>query len=44
MKLLTYDTGPGPRCGVLQADQVIDVTTLLEIDQYEFKLPDTKNA
>ena len=29
MKLLTYDTGTGPRCGVLQADQVVDVAALL---------------
>ena len=29
MKLLTYDTGTGPRCGVLQDDQVLDVTALL---------------
>ena len=29
MKLLTYDTGAGPRCGVLQGDSVVDVTTLL---------------
>ena len=26
MKLLTYDTGAGPRCGVLQGDSVVDVT------------------
>ena len=29
MKLLTYDTGTGPHCGVLQGDSVVDVTTLL---------------
>ena len=29
MKLLTYDTGAGPRCGVLQDNQVLDVTALL---------------
>ena len=29
MKLLTYDTGSGPRCGVLQDDVVVDVTALL---------------
>ena len=29
MKLLTYDTGTGPRCGVLQGDSVVDVTALL---------------
>lgn len=29
MKLLTYDAGAGPRCGALQDDHVIDVTTLL---------------
>ena len=33
MKLLTYDTGAGPRCGVLQDDQVVDVTALLGCDQ-----------
>ena len=30
MKLLTYDTESGPRCGVLQNDQVVDVSDLLE--------------
>ena len=29
MKLLTYDPGTGPRCGVLQDDAVVDVTALL---------------
>ena len=29
MKLLTYDTGAGPRAGVLVGDQVVDVTALL---------------
>lgn len=29
MKLLTYDTGAGPRCGVLQGEAVLDVTALL---------------
>jgi len=29
MKLLTYDTGVGPRCGVLREEQVVDVTALL---------------
>lgn len=29
MKLLTYDTGNGPRCGVLRGDSVVDVTALL---------------
>lgn len=29
MKLLTYDSGAGPRCGVLQGESVLDVTTLL---------------
>ena len=29
MKLLTYDTGAGPRCGVLQGDAIVDVTALL---------------
>ena len=29
MKLLTYDNGSGPRCGVLQDDAVVDVTALL---------------
>ncbi len=29
MKLLTYETDKGPRCGVLQNDQVVDVSDLL---------------
>lgn len=29
MKLLTYDAGAGPRCGVLQDGAVVDVTALL---------------
>ena len=29
MKLVTYNTGTGPRCGVLQDDSVIDVSGLL---------------
>ena len=29
MKLLTYDTGAGPRCGVLHEDQVVDVSSLV---------------
>ena len=29
MKLLTYDCGSGPRCGVLREDLVVDVTALL---------------
>jgi 2-keto-4-pentenoate hydratase/2-oxohepta-3-ene-1,7-dioic acid hydratase in catechol pathway len=29
MKLLTYDTGAGPRAGVLQGDDVVDATALL---------------
>ncbi len=33
MKLLTYDTGSGPRCGVLRDDQVVDVTALIGADQ-----------
>ncbi len=33
MKLLTYDAGGGPRCGVLSEDQVIDATALLGADQ-----------
>ena len=33
MKLLTYDTGSGPRCGVLSEDLVIDVTALLGADE-----------
>ena len=32
MKLLSYDAGGGPRCGVLSEDQVIDVTALLGAD------------
>jgi 2-keto-4-pentenoate hydratase/2-oxohepta-3-ene-1,7-dioic acid hydratase in catechol pathway len=33
MKLLTYDNGAGPRCGVLQDGQVLDVTALLGEDR-----------
>ncbi len=33
MKLLTYETGTGPRCGVLQDNQVVDVSALLGVDQ-----------
>ncbi len=33
MKLLTYDSGSGPRCGVLSDNLVIDVTALLGADQ-----------
>ncbi len=33
MKLLTYDTGSGPRCGVLSEDLVIDVSALLGGDE-----------
>ena len=29
MKLLTYDDGSGPKCGVLRNDNIIDVATLL---------------
>src|SRR5712691_10056639 len=29
MKLLTYDTGSGPRAGLLVEDRVVDVTALL---------------
>ena len=32
MKLLTYDTGSGPRCGVLQGNQVVDASALLGVD------------
>ena len=33
MKLLTYETGAGPRCGVLNGDQVVDVTALIGAGQ-----------
>ena len=33
MKLLTYDSGSGPRCGVLSDNLVLDVTALLGADQ-----------
>jgi len=39
MKLLTYDTGNGPRCGVLQEDRVLDVSGLLATSQ---SLPDVR--
>ena len=32
MKILTYDTGTGPRCGILQDDLVVNVTALLGTD------------
>ena len=33
MKLLTYDNGTGPRCGVLQDDAVVDVAALIGADR-----------
>ena len=33
MKLLTYDSGSGPRCGVLSGDLVVDVSALLCLDR-----------
>ncbi|MCY3898717.1 MAG: hypothetical protein OXF86_09105 [Caldilineaceae bacterium] len=39
MKLLTYDSGSGPRCGVLLDDQVVDLTALPGADQ---TLPDVR--
>ena len=39
MKLLTYDTGNGPRCGVLRDDNVVDVAALLGADRI---LPDIR--
>ena len=33
MKLLTYDSGSGPRCGVLRGDDVVDVAALLGVDR-----------
>ena len=39
MKLLTYDNGNGPRCGVLQGDAVVDVAALLGTPQ---PLPDVR--
>ncbi len=33
MKLLTYDPGTGPRCGVLQDDAVVDVAALIGSDR-----------
>ena len=47
MKLLTYDAGAGPRCGVLQGDQVLDVTALVNSEhslrdvQALLELPDS---
>ncbi|MCY3978924.1 MAG: fumarylacetoacetate hydrolase family protein [Chloroflexi bacterium] len=32
MKLLTYDSGGGPRCGVLSGELVLDVSALLGVD------------
>lgn len=39
MKLLTYDHGSGPRCGVLQDDAVVDVAALIGATQ---PLPDVR--
>ena len=39
MKLLTYDPGTGPRCGVLQDDAVVDVAALIGAGQ---PLPDVR--
>ena len=39
MKLLTYDTGNGPRCGVIRDNQVVDVSGLLATPQ---SLPDVR--
>ena len=39
MKLLTFDTGVGPRCGVLKDDQVLDVSALIGADR---SLPDVR--
>lgn len=39
MKLVTYDTGNGPRCGVIRDDQVVDVSGLLATPQ---SLPDVR--
>lgn len=39
MKLLTYDSGSGPRCGVLLDDQMVDLTALPGADQ---TLPDVR--
>ena len=33
MKLLTYDSENGPRCGVLRGDDVVDVAELLGVNQ-----------
>ncbi|MYC32113.1 MAG: fumarylacetoacetate hydrolase family protein, partial [Chloroflexi bacterium] len=33
MKLLTYDNGTGPRCGVLRDDAVLDVAALIGSEQ-----------
>ena len=39
MKLLTYDPGTGPRCGVMQDDAVVDVAALIGAGQ---PLPDVR--
>ena len=39
MKLLTYDPGTGPRCGVMQDDAVVDVAALIGVGQ---PLPDVR--
>ncbi|MCH7843887.1 MAG: fumarylacetoacetate hydrolase family protein [Chloroflexi bacterium] len=37
MKLLTYDTESGPRCGVLQDGQVVDVSALLGMSGHSLR-------
>lgn len=39
MKLLTYDVGSGPRCGVLRDNAVVDVAAMLGADH---RLPDVR--
>ena len=39
MKLLTYETSDGPRCGVLHNDDVVDVSALIGAAQ---QLPDVR--
>ena len=31
MRLLSYDTGNGPRCGVIQGDDIVDVDDLIAL-------------
>ena len=37
MRLLSYDTGNGPRCGVIQGDDIVDVSALVGISGHPLR-------